>query len=226
MVEANTKLLWGTKEWGDAFIASMEFWDGCRYHEAGHAVAAWMYRFPVDLVWVGEDHDPESLGRVEMDVRGQRFLHEYLPRTPLAWRRMQDLAVFAIAGIAAESRKTDTPFSEVRAPYIQGETNSRDYVIVRSMAQRLVWAGKEGFADEMQQAYISLWEQRAISLMGQDRIWRAVESVASALSDEDGLLDRRGLREALRGTLVPPRRLKTPASRAALKLESPDTRMS
>jgi hypothetical protein len=128
---------------------------------------------------------------------------------------MQDLAVFAIAGIAAESRYTGTSFSELRAPYIRGETHSKDYVIVRSMAQRLVWAGKEGFADEMQQAYISLWEQRAISLMGQDHIWRAVESVASALMDEEGMLDRAGLREALRGILVPPRRLNKPVVCAA-----------
>jgi len=194
MVETNTKESWGTKEWKDTFIASMEFWDAIRYHEAGHAVAAWMYRFPVNRVWVGEDFSPESLGRNEMDMRGLRFLHRYVPHTPLAWRRMQDLAVFAIAGIAAESTHTGTPFSELRAPYIQGETHSKDYVIVRSMAQRLVFAGKEGFADEMQQAYIALWEQRAISLMAQDTVWRAVESVACALMDEDGLLYRAGLK--------------------------------
>ena len=179
----------------DPFLAQLEFWDSIRYHEAGHTVAARIFGFPIKRVWVGEDFSPDSLGRNEMDARGQRFQRDYLPRTPRAWQRMQDFAVFCIAGIAAEARHTGVAFEEVRAPYWQGETHSIDYVAVRSMAQRLVYAGKAGLSDEIQEAHINLWEQRAIAMMAQDHIWRAVEAVVNVLQISDGPLDRAGLDE-------------------------------
>jgi hypothetical protein len=179
----------------DPFLAQLEFWDALYYHEAGHAVAARIFGFPVKRVWVGEHFSPESFGRNEMDARGQRFLRDYLPRTPRAWQRMQDFAVFSIAGIAAEARHTGVAFEKIRACYWQGETNSKDYVAVRSMAQRLVFAGKDGLSDEIQEAYINLWEQRAIGMMSQNHIWRAVEAVVNALQISDGVLDRADLDE-------------------------------
>jgi hypothetical protein len=108
---------------------------------------------------------------------------------------MQDFAVFSIAGIGAEARHTGIAFRGGPGSLLARRTNSKDYVAVRSMAQRLVFAGKDGLSDEIQEAYIHLWERRAIAMMAQDHIWRAVEGVVNALQISDGVLDRAGLDE-------------------------------
>jgi hypothetical protein len=180
----------------DLFLKSLEFLDEIRFHEAGHSVAARIFGFPVKRIWVGTEFDPNSFGRNELDPRGLHFLEGYVPRTAGDAVRMADFATFAIAGIAAESKYSGVPFEEVRAPYIKGETHSEDYVIVNSMARRLIVAGNDGVSDE--QAYISQWEQRAIGLMNQTHVWSAVESVVSALQlSDDGALDRANLNELL-----------------------------
>jgi hypothetical protein len=51
--------------------------------------------------------------------------------------------------------------------------------------------------DEVRDAYIYLWEARAVALMGQPLVWAAVESVVSELEILGGVMGRDELNGAI-----------------------------
>jgi hypothetical protein len=156
-----------------------------RYHEAGHAVADYVYGFrPKRIIGALAEHDRRSTSFVR--TRGGWL------DTPLARQRLQDYAVSCIAGIAAESRISGTNLADLRKTSGLG-----DYKKVHAIVERLMLRGGYKLRPEVSDAYIRRWELRAVALMSQPSAWAAVRSVSEELQNCEGVLEREELIAAI-----------------------------
>ncbi|WP_433971943.1 hypothetical protein [Tunturiibacter lichenicola] len=156
-----------------------------RYHEAGHAVAYYIYRFkPKRITGPLAEHDRRTTAFFSS--------RPGLLMTPVARERAQDYAVTVIAGIAAESKIADVPMAELRRT-----SGLDDYEIVYRVIDQLMY--NQGFENkpDVFAARLNLLEARAVTMMNQPLVWSAVESVAEELLDSCGDLERGELVSAI-----------------------------
>jgi hypothetical protein len=173
------------EEWSLAFREI----DLTQYHEAGHAIAFYLYNFhPIRIAGATIEHDRRSTAF----FRTQGGLLE----SPLARQRAQNYTVCCIAGIAAESKFSGEALADLRR--LSGKD---DYEAVHAIGHRLaICAGIES-CPEVTAAHISLWESRAIAMMDHPQVWAAVEAVYWALHWAGGDLEGTGLVEEIKHAL-------------------------
>ncbi len=154
--------------------------DRVRHHEAGHAVADYLYRFqPLRIIgpisWSG--------------CRAEAFFKtpKGSSSSPSVRHRAQDYAVCVLAGIAAESKFRGIPFAKVRRT-----TGAEDYRTVNLLLDLLMYGALES-SPKIRARHLRLLEARAIELMDQPGVWAAVKSVCQELEKSGGRLERREL---------------------------------
>ena len=163
--------------------------DLTQYHEAGHAIAFYLYSFrPIRIAGATTEHDRRSTAFFR--TRGA------LLESPLARQRAQNYAVCCIAGIAAESK-----FSGVSLADLRRLSGKDDYEVVHAIGHRLAICGGIGWCPEVKAAHVDLWEAQAVALMRQPQIWAAVESLYWDLHMSGGELERGDLIAAIEHAL-------------------------
>jgi hypothetical protein len=155
------------------------------YHEAGHAVALYAYRFRPTRI---------DQNRTEHDCRTTWFIRagEIRLNSCHARERASEYAVCCIGGIVAESRMSRIPLTELR------KTSGRDdYEMVRSIARSLLERQRFEYCPPVVEGQIGLLERRAMALIHQTAYWRAVESVVADLEQCGGSLNGKQIASAI-----------------------------
>jgi hypothetical protein len=170
----------------EPFAAALKELCLIHYHEAGHVVADTLLGFKPKSI---------KLNLAEHDRRTTAFFRTNGRRltTPHARERVQDYAVSCIAGIVAESK-----FSGVPLIVLKETAGVEDYQKVGVIADRLILHRASELTDGVRDAYIALWEARAVALIKQPVSWAIVESIVSQLQmSEDSSLNCQELAEAI-----------------------------
>lgn len=160
--------------------------DWTHYHEAGHAVSFDLYGFrPRRIHFALTEHDRRTTSFFRTNGG--------LLKTPHARQRAEDYAVCAIAGIAAEAKARGIPLAELR--YTSGKD---DYGAVHAITQRLLLQSRFEMSCELARDRIRYWESRAIALINNPIVWKAVESVVEELYNFEGELQDDELHNCIR----------------------------
>jgi hypothetical protein len=162
-----------------------------QYHEAGHAVASYIYGFRPKLI-SGPLYKDDRRSTSSLKKRSG------LLATPSAREKAQRFAVSNIAGIAAESRVSGVPLAELRQTSGLG-----DYVLVRAIADRIMLHTPFEYCSEVSASYIQLWETRAVALMNQPTVWGAVEALTDDLQMCEGEMNGTEIVEAIKRGMRP-----------------------
>ena len=152
--------------------------ESTQYHEAAHAVVDYIYGFHPKRI---------TYSFYEGDRRYTSFLRSQngVLKTPKAREKAQRFAVSCIAGIAAESKVSGVPIVDLRST-----SGLDDYKKVQFVLERLMLHTVYEICPAVNDAYIQLWESRAVALINRPEVWSAVESLAGELMDCAGELGR------------------------------------
>jgi hypothetical protein len=78
-----------------------------------------------------------------------------------------------------------------------------DYEAVDAVVERLMLRRVFELTDGVRDAYIQLWEARAVALMSQPHVWNAVESLVYDLQMSEGSMGRTDLTASIKRGLHP-----------------------
>jgi hypothetical protein len=171
-----------------------------RYHEAGHAVADYVLGFKPRLIDDAlEQHDRRTTAFLRVN-------HGLLS-TPRTRQRAADYAVALIAGPAAQAKVSGRNLCDLRLE--SDRVDEGDYRKVYLLLDRLALCGPYEFNASVRDAHLHLFEQQAIALINEPRVWAAVESVATELEMTDGYLERAELISAIKNGLLDTRYMLT-----------------
>jgi hypothetical protein len=189
-------------------MCDSEFWEKVfdeakftRYHEAGHAVADYVLGFKPRLIDDAlEQHDRRTTAFLRRN-------HGLLS-TPRTRQRAADYAVACIAGPAAQAKVSRRDLCDLRSES-DGVDEDGDYRKVYLLLDRLALCSPYQFDASVRDAQLYLFEQQAIALINEPRVWAAVESVATELEMADGYLERAELTTAIKHGLLDSRYILT-----------------
>ncbi len=156
-----------------------------QYHESGHAVADYFCGFrPKRISGALSEHDRRTTSFFRT--------RSGLLVTPSAREKAQLFAVTCIAGIAAESKVSGVPLEVLRR-----SSGIDDYEKVQKVADSLANHRAIEDCEEVTEAYIRLWEARAVALMNRRMVWSAVESLARELDMSGGEMAGEEIKKAI-----------------------------
>ncbi len=142
------------------------------YHEAGHAVAAWLLHLGLRRKGISIIRDEDSDGRTHL-VHPMRNSKPEIDRSDRNRIRAERYAVVVLAGREAQRRHRG---SNVR-PY----HHQNDYQNAAELIQYFVASHEE------LEAHLRLLQVRAKNLFENDEIWRCTQAVAIAVLDKKQL---------------------------------------
>jgi len=153
------------------------------YHEAGHAVAAFMHDIRFRHVSIVPSNDGESLGRLLCNSLGRRFRPD-LELTPATRWRLERHVLMDLTGPAAETKFT-------------GQRNNRGAVGDMSGATDL--ASYLHFDVKVVDAYLTYMQYRAKAFVEWNTAWMGIESLAKELLEKRHVPERGALEAIRRG---------------------------
>lgn len=152
------------------------------YHEAGHVVVHMMYGFKVNLVSINNEmvfDDDGTSGEVQYDRRHTSFLNRRNWRLRTR-QRANEFGVAGVAGIVAEAKYLAIDWQALR-----DTTGKGDYERMRHLASGVAVCDGFAFSGNTINAYIGLWEQKALTLVNHEQIWPSIAALAEELFKYD-----------------------------------------